>query len=147
MAPSRKKIPTYCYQCVNGPDLLNVEVVEGIATEIELNFAVRGLLASLIVSRAVAWQAYYGAVSRAGAPICSLDVLGVLRLWLLLAGTVVPIASVFVGAWMFASLAVIAVDGRSKFMLVTHAGYQHGFALEHAGVVLKPGWIGGEASA
>lgn len=38
-----KKIATYCYQCVNGPDLLTVEVVNGVATEVEPNFAVRGL--------------------------------------------------------------------------------------------------------
>ncbi len=39
----RKQVSTYCYQCVNGPDLLAVDVVDGVATEIEPNFAVRGL--------------------------------------------------------------------------------------------------------
>lgn len=34
----RKKVPTYCYQCVNGPDLLTVEVVDGVATQVEPNF-------------------------------------------------------------------------------------------------------------
>jgi len=34
-----KKVPTYCYQCVAGPDLLTVKVVDGIATEVEPNFA------------------------------------------------------------------------------------------------------------
>ncbi len=34
----RKKISTYCYQCVNGPDLLTVEVVDGVATKVEPNF-------------------------------------------------------------------------------------------------------------
>ena len=33
-----KKVPTYCYQCVAGPDLLTVRVVDGIATEVEPNF-------------------------------------------------------------------------------------------------------------
>lgn len=33
-----KKIPTYCYQCVAGPDLLKVKVRNGIATEVEPNF-------------------------------------------------------------------------------------------------------------
>ncbi|MGQ0651677.1 MAG: molybdopterin-dependent oxidoreductase [Betaproteobacteria bacterium] len=37
------KIPTYCYQCVNGPDLLTVEVAGDVATRVEPNFAVRGL--------------------------------------------------------------------------------------------------------
>ena len=31
-------VPTYCYQCVAGPDLLTVKVVDGVATEVEPNF-------------------------------------------------------------------------------------------------------------
>ena len=37
--PFKRKLPTYCYQCVNGPDLLTVEVVDGVATKVEPNFA------------------------------------------------------------------------------------------------------------
>jgi phenylacetyl-CoA:acceptor oxidoreductase len=33
-----EKVQTYCYQCVAGPDLMTVKVVDGIATEIEPNF-------------------------------------------------------------------------------------------------------------
>ncbi len=33
-----RKIPTYCYQCVAGPDLARVKVEDGVATEIEPNF-------------------------------------------------------------------------------------------------------------
>jgi len=33
------KVPTYCYQCVAGPDLLTVEVCEGVARQVEPNFA------------------------------------------------------------------------------------------------------------
>ncbi len=33
-----RKVPTYCYQCVAGPDLLTVKVEQGVATEIEPNF-------------------------------------------------------------------------------------------------------------
>jgi len=33
------KVPTYCYNCVAGPDFMNVKVVDGVATEIEPNFA------------------------------------------------------------------------------------------------------------
>lgn len=40
--PNVKKIPTYCYQCVNGPDLLTVEVVDGVATKVEPNFKAKG---------------------------------------------------------------------------------------------------------
>ena len=31
-AQAGKRIPTYCYQCVNGPDLLTVKLVDGVAT-------------------------------------------------------------------------------------------------------------------
>jgi phenylacetyl-CoA:acceptor oxidoreductase len=36
---SVKHVPTYCYNCVAGPDLLTVKVQDGVATEIEPNFA------------------------------------------------------------------------------------------------------------
>ena len=35
---SPRKVPTYCYQCVAGPDLLKVKVENDIATEVEPNF-------------------------------------------------------------------------------------------------------------
>ena len=34
-------VPTYCYQCVAGPDLLNVRVEDGVARTIEPNFEAR----------------------------------------------------------------------------------------------------------
>ena len=34
-----KKVPQYCYQCVAGPDFLTVKVEDGVATEVEPNFA------------------------------------------------------------------------------------------------------------
>jgi phenylacetyl-CoA:acceptor oxidoreductase len=39
MADPVRKVPQYCYQCVAGPDLLTVKVVDGVATEVEPNFA------------------------------------------------------------------------------------------------------------
>jgi phenylacetyl-CoA:acceptor oxidoreductase len=38
-AQAVEKRATYCYQCVAGPDLLTVKVVDGVATEVEPNFA------------------------------------------------------------------------------------------------------------
>ncbi|MDP6568067.1 MAG: molybdopterin-dependent oxidoreductase, partial [Alphaproteobacteria bacterium] len=38
----KKQIPTYCFQCVSGPDLIKVEVEDGIATRIEPNFDICG---------------------------------------------------------------------------------------------------------
>ncbi len=41
MKPQAKDVrivPTYCYQCVAGPDLLTVKVEQGVATEVQPNF-------------------------------------------------------------------------------------------------------------
>lgn len=40
--PLHKKVPGYCCQCVNGPDLLTVAVEDGVATRIEPNFGLMG---------------------------------------------------------------------------------------------------------
>src|SRR5512137_2476369 len=37
-AAATRRVPTYCYQCVAGPDLLTVKVEGGVATEVEPNF-------------------------------------------------------------------------------------------------------------
>lgn len=34
----KKEIPVYCYQCVAGPDLLKVEVEDGVATRVQSNY-------------------------------------------------------------------------------------------------------------
>ncbi len=41
--PAAQLVPTYCYNCVAGPDLLMVKVVDGVATEIGPNFAAKGI--------------------------------------------------------------------------------------------------------
>jgi phenylacetyl-CoA:acceptor oxidoreductase len=42
-AADAKWVPTYCYNCVAGPDLLAVKVQDGVATDIAPNFAARSL--------------------------------------------------------------------------------------------------------
>ena len=37
-AEDTRQVPVYCYQCVAGPDLLKVEVADGVATRVEGNF-------------------------------------------------------------------------------------------------------------
>jgi phenylacetyl-CoA:acceptor oxidoreductase len=37
------KVKTYCYQCVAGPDLLEVEVEDGVATQVTPNFDAEGI--------------------------------------------------------------------------------------------------------
>ncbi len=41
-AKSRKHVPIYCYQCVAGPDLMKVEVEDGVATRIKSNYDIAG---------------------------------------------------------------------------------------------------------
>src|SRR5208283_3113640 len=38
LSEATRRVPTYCYQCVAGPDLLQVKVIDGVATEVEPNF-------------------------------------------------------------------------------------------------------------
>ncbi|MDA1101550.1 MAG: molybdopterin-dependent oxidoreductase, partial [Proteobacteria bacterium] len=40
--PETKKVPTYCFQCVSGPDLIKVEVEDGVALRIEPNLNICG---------------------------------------------------------------------------------------------------------
>ena len=40
---ARVKVKTYCYQCVAGPDLLEVEVQDGVATQVTPNFDAAGI--------------------------------------------------------------------------------------------------------
>ncbi|RIK95387.1 MAG: molybdopterin oxidoreductase [Proteobacteria bacterium] len=40
---SVKWVPTYCYNCVAGPDLMTVKVEDGVATQIRPNFAADGI--------------------------------------------------------------------------------------------------------
>ena len=35
---NKKEVPVYCYQCVAGPDLLKVEVSDGVATRVQSNY-------------------------------------------------------------------------------------------------------------
>jgi phenylacetyl-CoA:acceptor oxidoreductase len=42
-APASRLVPTYCYNCVAGPDLLTVKVADGVALEIGPNAAGQGI--------------------------------------------------------------------------------------------------------
>ena len=52
-----RKVATYCYQCVAGPDLLTVKVCDGVATEVEPNFAAAACIpaAARCASRPMGW--------------------------------------------------------------------------------------------
>ena len=107
--------------------------------------------------RAWAWRSYLGALASDGAPPRTLEVLDAFRPWFLGFGLVLPMVLIVAGivatgaaALLFAlaGLSLAGAGGALKFILVTRAGFNQGFALAHtpvrgtgvAGPAIKPGW-------
>jgi phenylacetyl-CoA:acceptor oxidoreductase subunit 2 len=116
-------------------------------------------LATVVLAaiRALAWAAYRKALARRGAPTKALAVLDGYRSRLLIVGLIVPAVGVIAGMqvqdltvplFFVAGLAAAAAGLGFKFLLITRAGYNQGFALPHtpvrgtghAGPAVKPGW-------
>ncbi len=112
-----------------------------------------GVLALL---RAWVWRSYLTALVVEGAPSRALAVLDATRLWFALGGLALPVALIVAGLALpsatqllaLAGLAIMAAGAALKFILVTRASYNQGFALVHtpvrgsgrAGPAVKPGW-------
>lgn len=112
----------------------------------------------LVAGRGLAWTSYSNALRHAGAPIRSIAVLDSNRPWFLAFGLILPLASIALGifiepaaplAFACGGLSAFAAGWTLKFILVTRAGYNQGFALNHtpargsgiAGAMVKPGWV------
>jgi phenylacetyl-CoA:acceptor oxidoreductase subunit 1 len=117
--------------------------------------AVLALMASVL--RAAVWQAYLAALTREGAPTRSLTALDAFRPWFFAGGLAAPFGLIAAGflfaaaapyLFALAGAASVAAGGALKFVLVTRAGFNQGFALAHmpvrgsgsAGPAVKPGW-------
>ena len=117
--------------------------------------AIVALLAAAL--RAGIWQAYLAALRRAGAPARSLSVLDAFAPWFFAFGLAAPFGLIVAGflfaaaapyLFALAGAASFAAGGAVKFILVTRAGFNQGFALAHtpvrgsgtAGPAVKPGW-------
>jgi phenylacetyl-CoA:acceptor oxidoreductase subunit 2 len=113
--------------------------------------------AALAALRAWAWRSYLGDLAKGGAPTRSLAVIDALRPWFFVLGLAAPsvlIAVGFVAAaaqtplFLLAGVGIFAAGAALKFVLVTRAAYNQGFALAHApvrgsgvaGPSVKPGW-------
>jgi phenylacetyl-CoA:acceptor oxidoreductase subunit 1 len=113
--------------------------------------------AMLVLLRAWTWRSYLLALAIEGAPARAMAVLDGCRRWFFVGGLVLPLALIVVGfALPTASAALFAVAGLVgmaagivlKFILVTRASFNQGFALMHtpvrgsgrAGPAVKPGW-------
>jgi phenylacetyl-CoA:acceptor oxidoreductase subunit 2 len=111
----------------------------------------------LVAGRGLAWTSYSNALRHAGAPVRSIAVLDSYRPWFLAFGLILPLASIALGiliepaallAFACGGLSAFAAGWALKLILVTRAGYNQGFALNHtpargsgiAGAMVKPGW-------
>jgi phenylacetyl-CoA:acceptor oxidoreductase subunit 2 len=111
----------------------------------------------LAALRAWVWRAYVGALVGSGAPMRTLEVLAAFRPWFFVVGLALPVVLVATAyvvapvAWLLfamAGLSAAAAGIALKFVLVTRAAYNQGFALAHtpvrgwgaAGPGIKPGW-------
>ena len=118
---------------------------------------VAAVVCLLAAVRDVLLRAYVAALRASGAPTRSLDILGGLQPWLLAFGLIVPLALIVLGfavppmegvLFALGGLSAFGAGWALKFVLVTRAGYNQGFALQHtpvrgtgvAGPAVKPGW-------
>jgi phenylacetyl-CoA:acceptor oxidoreductase subunit 2 len=112
---------------------------------------------ALAALRALIWRSYQAALAAEGAPTGTLATLNDFRLWFFIGGLAIPSALIIPGITMGIAPGIlfpiagvcIAVTGAAlKFIVVTRAGYNQGFALAHtpvrgagiAGPAVKPGW-------
>ena len=100
-------------------------------------------LAVLAVARIWAWWRYLNALESEGAPTRTLEIFTACRMWYFTAGLVLPLALVAAGLivpvaaailFALAGLSVFATGWAIKFLLITCAGFNQGFALPHTPV-------------
>jgi phenylacetyl-CoA:acceptor oxidoreductase subunit 2 len=113
----------------------------------------------LTALRAWSWMAYLQGLRSTGAPAQAIAVLEAFKPWLLVLGIVLPVVLI-VSGWMVphpflfaaAGVCIAGAGAALKFILVTRAGYNQGFALAHipargaelrvtASGEVKPGWL------
>lgn len=103
------------------------------------------------------WRSYQVALQASGAPTRTLAALRDYRPWFFIVGLALPSALIAAGAvvttaapvlFAIAGLCIAAAGAALKFILITRAGFNQGFALTHtpvrgsgmAGPAVKPGW-------
>jgi Fe-S-cluster-containing dehydrogenase component len=111
----------------------------------------------LAATRSWTWRSYLAALGIKGAPTRTFAVFDAFRPWFFLTGLALPAALIVLGffapsatamAFALAGLCIAFAGSALKLILVTRAGFNQGFALEHtpvrgsgiAGPAVKPGW-------
>ena len=120
--------------------------------------AAAAVLLVLVAIRLWAWMAYFGALKRGGAPKGTLDVFERLNMPLILGGHAFPAILLLLGlaldqlaqpGFVLGGLLAFAGGWLFKFVLITRAAYNQGFAILHtpargagtSGPGAKPGWV------
>ena len=113
---------------------------------------------ALAAVRHLAWQSYFSGLRNSGAPARTLSILNAYRSWMLVIGLAVPAFAIALGflltpladvLFALGGLSAFAAGWGLKFVLVTRAGYNQGFAIAHTpvrgrgaiGPPVQPGWI------
>jgi phenylacetyl-CoA:acceptor oxidoreductase subunit 1 len=114
-------------------------------------------LVALAATRAWTWRRYFNALESDGVPTRTLEIFTACRGWFFAVGLVLPVVLVAAGLvltaadaalFALAGLSVFASGWALKFILITRAAFNQGFALPHTpirgsglpGPAVKPGW-------
>jgi phenylacetyl-CoA:acceptor oxidoreductase subunit 1 len=114
-------------------------------------------VAALVVLRALAWRSHLRALTSTGVPERTLTILEAFGPYVFLLGAALPLTLIAAGSiaapaalllFGLAGACVFAAGAALKFILVTRAGFNQGFALAHtparrpgmSGPAVKPGW-------
>jgi Fe-S-cluster-containing dehydrogenase component/DMSO reductase anchor subunit len=135
------------------PLILGTAIAEGVGLFCIWNTQAM-LLAAALILRAVLWRNYARHLEGEGAPTRTLQALRKLDPSLIWAGTALPLALLTLAALLAQPLVVAAAGLVAvlsgwllKFVVITRAGYQQGFALKFDQGTLRPGWSPGRVDA
>jgi phenylacetyl-CoA:acceptor oxidoreductase subunit 1 len=120
-------------------------------------FPAAAFVAMLAAARAWEWHCYFVHLRKNGAPARSIEILGVCRGWFMALGFIAPVTLIALGfvltggsdvLFAVAGIMVFAAGWALKFIMITRAAYNQGFALNHTpvrgsglpGGAVKPGW-------
>ncbi len=150
------------------PLILATGIAEGgglflVATAALPSLVSRADIAAIVVAvvaefRALAWNSYFSSLRLEGAPARAFAVLEHYGRWFFIFGLALPALLVVLGfvatniapaLFAGAGVCIVASGAVLKYLIVTRAGYNQGFALSHtpvrgsgvAGPAVKPGWL------
>jgi phenylacetyl-CoA:acceptor oxidoreductase subunit 2 len=135
--------------------LVATVVLPSLVSKVEVVAIVAAIVTAF---RAWTWNNYLSGLRLEGAPTRALAALDQYGRWFFIFGLALPVLLVILGfvvssiaAALFAGVGVciVASGAALKFVIVTRAGYNQGFALSHtpvrgsgaAGPAVKPGWL------